>query len=103
MISFDQRKNLLIWSLAFLGLSLIYFISQNMIVELFGKVSWTGVTNGTLVNIITAIANGASITNAVLLFASFIAGPLAAALTAIGRGLIIQLIKRWGVKKLASW
>ncbi len=24
MISFDQRKNLLIWSLAFLGLSLFY-------------------------------------------------------------------------------
>jgi circularin A/uberolysin family circular bacteriocin len=99
----QQRKQLLVWTMALVGVVLAFIVNQGAVLELYGKVNCVGVTYATLYNVVNAIVNGASIMTAVGIVGAFLAGPLAAALTAIGRGLIIKLFKRWGIKKLVSW
>ncbi|WP_071460903.1 putative cyclic bacteriocin [Bacillus massilinigeriensis] len=103
MTGTQQRKDILVWSLALVGAFVALIASQTMVLELYGKVAWTGVTSATLTSVTHALLNGASIANAVTIVSAFIAGPLAAALTAVGRGMLVTLIKRWGVKKFVAW
>jgi len=99
----QQRKDILVWSIALVGVVFALVASQTMVLDLYAKVSWTGVTSSTLTSVTIALLNGASIANAVAVVSAFIAGPLAAALTALGRGMLVKLIKRWGVKKFVAW
>ena len=95
----QQSKQLFLWGAALIGVCFAFMVTQGAVLELYGKVSWVGVTYASLYNVVSAIVNGASIMNVT----AVIAGPVAAALTAVGRGLIVTLVKRWGMKKLVSW
>jgi len=99
----QQSKQLFLWGAALIGVCFAFMVTQGAVLELYGKVSWVGVTYASLYNVVSAIVNGASIMNAVAVVTAVIAGPLAAARTAVGRGLIVTLVKRWGMKKLVSW
>lgn len=71
---------------------------------LAGKVSWAGINTATITSVLNGIMNGGSIASTVAAVVGAAAGgPLTAALTAVGRGLLIKLIKRRGVKSVAKW
>ncbi len=87
-----------------LAVILVFIGSQGLVFELYGKVAWTGVKYATLVQLANVLLYGASISQALTIVGLMAAGgPLFAFLTTLGRGLIVKLIRRWGVKKFAKW
>ncbi|PTE90568.1 hypothetical protein BUY89_12655 [Staphylococcus equorum] len=90
---------MIIGALLFLVISDISFTTL-----LAGKISWAGINGSVITSILNGIVNGGSIANSVIAVVGVAAGgPITAALTAVGRGVLIKLIKRRGVKSVSKW
>ncbi len=100
----ERKAGLFLWVFAFFGVMATFLIMNVALLELYGQIKWTGVSYAAVSSIVTNIVNGASITNAVgVVVGVALAGPIVAALTAIGRGMIIRWVRRRGIRSVVNF
>lgn len=104
-VSNNRFSAILPYAAMIVGALLFLVISEVSFTTLLaGKISWTGVNGATITAILNGIVNGSSIASSVIAVVGVAAGgPITAALTAVGRGLLIKLIKRRGIKSVSKW
>lgn len=100
----QSRKQVLVWSLAALAACVAFILSQGLVLQLYGYVSWTGVTAATIGSILNIILTGASIWTAVAaVVGAFAAGPIVAVFTQIGITAIKTWVKTFGFKAVVGF
>ncbi|MEK4503693.1 MULTISPECIES: putative cyclic bacteriocin [Bacillus] len=101
----SQKGNLYLYALAIVGVASFYaLVNAGLILQLAGKVAWTGVNATAISTILNTIINGASIGGAVAAVVGVaLGGPVTAALTAIGRGMLIKWVKQRGFSSVVKF
>jgi hypothetical protein len=79
-------------------------LETQLVTQIAGKISWTGVNTATITSILNVIMGGASVGSAVAAVVGIAAGgPITAALTALGRGMLVKWVKKRGIKSAAKF
>ncbi|KFM95075.1 putative cyclic bacteriocin [Bacillus clarus] len=101
----SQKSDLYLYALAIVGVASIYaLVNAGLILQLAGKVTWTGVNATAISSILNMIINGASIGGAVAAVVGVaLGGPVTAAITAIGRGMLIKWVKQRGFSSVVKF
>ncbi|MZQ84000.1 hypothetical protein GQF01_17950 [Paenibacillus sp. 5J-6] len=88
----SNRKGIMLWTVAGLAACLAFILTQGILFQLYGYVSWTGVGYAAVSQILNIILTGSSIYSAVVAIVGvFLGGPIIALLTQIG----ITAIRTW--------
>lgn len=78
--------------------------SNVLLIELYGRINWTGVQYATVVQILQVLVNGADIATAVTTVVGVVAaGPIIGVIAIVGRRLLVRWIKRRGIASVARW
>ncbi|MDU6617609.1 MAG: putative cyclic bacteriocin [Staphylococcus epidermidis] len=74
-----------------------------MMLNLYKKIAWTGISMTGVTTFINALISGSNIWTALSVAGIAAGGGVGTAIATIGRAAIVKFVKRWGVKKAAAW
>ncbi|PEU79610.1 hypothetical protein CN386_12005 [Bacillus cereus] len=105
MVIKGQKNQVFLYLLGIVGVASFYvLINAGLIFQLAGKVAWTGVNSTAIATILNTVINGASIGGAVAAVVGVaLGGPVTAAFTAIGRGMLIKWVKQRGFNSVVKF
>jgi hypothetical protein len=102
-VSMSHRKSIMLWTLAGLGACLAFILTQGILFQLYGYVSWTGVSAAAISQILNILLTGSSIYSAVVAIVGiFLGGPIIALVTQLGITAIRQWIRELGFAAVVS-
>lgn len=99
----QSKKEIALWILLATVTCLAFVLGQSLIFNLFGYVSWTGVSAATVSSILNMILTGSSIWAAVAaIIGAAAAGPIVAVIQQIGITALKQWVKELGFKAVVG-